>query len=153
MKSGHRFWRKLRRGGAFLLDDVSLNKAQIIERCIRRIEEEYGGDPANLSNITRQDSIILNLLRACEAAIALAMHWVSEKGWGVPNTSREAFDFLVEHGAIEASLANRLKAMLGFRNIAVHDYQKMNLDILHEIIAKHLGDLTELTRTLMHMNS
>jgi uncharacterized protein YutE (UPF0331/DUF86 family) len=136
-----------------LLDDVSLNKVQIIERCIQRIQEEYGGDPANLSNITRQDSIILNLQRACEAAIALAMHWVSEKGWGLPNSSREAFDFLAEQGVIEISLASRLKAMVGFRNIAVHDYQKMNLDILHEIITKHLGDLTEFTLTLTQMNS
>lgn len=54
-------------------DDISLNKAQIIQRCIKRIEEEYGGEPANLNNLTRQDSIILKLQRACEAAIALAM--------------------------------------------------------------------------------
>lgn len=132
-----------------MLDDVSLNKSQIIQRCINRIEEEYGGDPANLNNLTRQDSIILNLQRACEAAIALAMHWVAENGWGVPNSSREAFDFLAEHGAIETALAGRLKAMVGFRNIAVHDYQKMSLDILRKIITQHLGDLTELTRVLI----
>ena len=36
------------------------------------IPEEYDGDPKNLENITRQDSIILNLQRACEAAIAIA---------------------------------------------------------------------------------
>lgn len=135
-----------------MLDDVSLNKAQIIERCLQRIQEEYAGDPANLLNITRQDSIILNLQRACEAAIALAMHWVSENGWGIPATSREAFDFLADHGAIEASLASRLKAMVGFRNIAIHDYQKMNLEILKEIITKHLGDLTEFALTLTPMN-
>lgn len=40
-------------------DDITLNKAQIIERCIKRIKEEYGNDPANLANLTRQDSIIL----------------------------------------------------------------------------------------------
>ena len=60
-------------------DDVSLNKAQIIEKCIQRIHEEYEGKPDNLINITRQDSIILNLQRACEAAIALAMHRVAEQ--------------------------------------------------------------------------
>lgn len=132
-----------------MLDDVSLNKSQIIQRCINRIEEEYGGDPANLNNLTRQDSIILNLQRACEAAIALAMHWVAENGWGVPNSSREAFDYLAENGAIETALASRLKAMVGFRNIAVHDYQNMSLDILRKIITEHLGDLTELTRVLL----
>jgi uncharacterized protein YutE (UPF0331/DUF86 family) len=130
-------------------DDVSLNKAQIIERCIRRINDEYAGDPSNLSNITRQDSIVLNLQRACEAAIALAMHQVAEKGWGIPNTSREAFDILAANGVLEISLAARLKAMVGFRNIAIHDYQKMNLDILQEIITKHLSDLIQFANILI----
>lgn len=133
-----------------MLDDISLNKAQIIERCIQRIEEEYEEDPANLNNLTRQDSIILNIQRACEAAIALAMHWVAENGWGIPNSSREAFELLAEHGVIEAELVGKLKNMVGFRNIAVHDYQKMNLDILKNIITHHLSDLTEFTKVLLY---
>lgn len=126
-----------------MLDDVILNKSEIIERCIRRIHEEYGNDPENLGDITRQDSIILNLQRACEAAIAMAMHIVAEQGWGIPDTSRDAFNTLLAHDFLEESLAQRLKAMVGFRNIAVHDYQKMNLDILQEIIETHLHDLSE----------
>jgi len=132
-----------------MFNDVIINKAQIIERCIKRINEEYGGNPANLSNITRQDSIILNIQRACEAAIALAMHLVAERGWGVPNSSREAFDLLVEHDALESTLANRLKAMVGFRNIAIHDYQQMDMDIIQEIITRHLVDLTDFIKTVL----
>lgn len=62
--------------------DVILNKVAIIERCIRRINEEYQQNPQNLENNTKQDSIILNLQRACEASIYLAMHIVADKGWG-----------------------------------------------------------------------
>ena len=54
-----------------MFDDISLNKAQITERCISRIKEEYGDDPAILDNQARQDSIIVNIQRACEAEIAL----------------------------------------------------------------------------------
>ena len=54
--------------------DVILNKAQIIERCLRSVKEEYEDSPVNLQNITKQDSIILNLQRACEAAMDMAMH-------------------------------------------------------------------------------
>jgi hypothetical protein len=51
-------------------DDVVLNKIAVIERCLLRIREEYLGHEMELAtNFTRQDSIILNLLRACEAAI------------------------------------------------------------------------------------
>src|SRR5256885_16757196 len=59
------------------MDDVVLNKAATIERCVRRIREEHAGDDRRLiEDITRQDSIVLNLQRACEAAIDLAMHLV-----------------------------------------------------------------------------
>ncbi|HPT69553.1 MAG TPA: DUF86 domain-containing protein [Syntrophomonas sp.] len=130
-------------------DDVILNKAQIIEKCIQRIHEEYEAKPENLLNITRQDSIILNLQRACEATISLAMHRVAEQGWGVPNTSREVFTLLVDHGILEEELAKNLKAMVGFRNIAVHDYQKMDLEILKQIIEHHLIDLNNFAKIML----
>ncbi len=122
-------------------NEVILNKTATIERCIKRIHEEYEGKPANLKNYTRQDSIILNIQRACEASIDLAMHIVAEKGWGLPQSSREVFDFLQERGLIEEKLAERLKAMVGFRNIAIHDYQSINLDIVQRIIEEHLQDI------------
>ena len=59
-------------------NDVIYNKIEIVERCIRRIHEEYGNNPENLKNYTKQDSIILNIQRACEACIDLAMHIVAE---------------------------------------------------------------------------
>lgn len=79
------------------MDDLVLNKAAIIERCVRRIDEEYEGDAANLEeDLTRQDSIILNIQRACEASIDLAMHLVRKFALGIPQDSRQAFDLLAE---------------------------------------------------------
>ena len=74
MKNGFLFWIESKSGEVSMLDDVILNKSEIIERCIRRIHEEYDGDPKNLENITRQDSIILNLQRACKAATYAGTH-------------------------------------------------------------------------------
>lgn len=75
-------------------DDVILNKLAVIKRCVQRIEEEYNGEPANLENYTKQDSIVLNLQRACEACIDVAMYLVSEKNLGLPQSSRDAFQLL-----------------------------------------------------------
>lgn len=53
-----------------MADDVLLNKAAAIERAVRRVRDEHGGDDANLLiHQTRQDAIILNLQRACESSI------------------------------------------------------------------------------------
>lgn len=124
-----------------MVDDVVFNKVAIIERCILRIQEEYQGNLSNLENYTKQDSIILNIQRACEACIDLAMHIVASKGLGIPQTSRESFDLVQQAGIIDEHLAQKLKAMVGFRNIAVHNYQVVNLGIVQEIIEKNLADL------------
>ena len=136
------------------MDDVILNKIAIIENCLKRIHEEYDGYEDELElNFTRQDSIVLNLQRACEAAIDLAMRIVRQKNLGIPQTSRDVFIFLKDAGLISSELAKNMQAMIGFRNIAVHDYQKLNLDILRSIIKVNLSDFQELiqkTRTLIY---
>ena len=70
-----------------MIDDIDLNKAAIIRRCLKRIAEEYQDDPTSLNDFTAQDSIVLNLLRACEAAIDLAMHRVAQRRLGIPQSS------------------------------------------------------------------
>jgi len=128
-------------------DDVLLNKVAIIERCIARVHEVYQDDPTNLrSDPTRQDSILLNLQRACEASIDLAMHLVSSKRLGIPQETREAFDLLRAAGILSDALAERLRRMVGFRNIAVHDYRKLDLDIVQSIIERHLDDFLQLAQ-------
>ena len=75
-----------------MYDDIVLNKMEMINRCIKRVHEVYEGNPANLDDYTKQDSIILNLQRACEASIDLAMHVVAVKRLGIPQNSRDSFD-------------------------------------------------------------
>ena len=132
------------------MDDIILNKAAIIERCIKRIKEEYADDELNLyENYTKQDSIILNLQRACKATIDLAMHEIRLNQLGIPQESRDAFHMLYKAGLLEKGLADRMMTMVGFRNIAVHDYQELNLDIIKQIIEKHLEDFIRFTSTFI----
>lgn len=133
------------------MNDVILSKVSTIERCVKRIHEVYENNPKNLSDFTKQDSIILNIQRACEASIDLAMHVVSEKKLGVPKASREAFKLLQEAGLIDAALAKVLMNMVGFRNIAVHDYQKLELDILEAILEKHMDDFKKFTKIVLQL--
>ncbi len=75
-------------------NNVILNKIETIERCINRINEVYKNNPENLKDYTKQDSIMLNIQRACEASIDLAMHIISRRKLGIPQNSRDAFDVL-----------------------------------------------------------
>jgi uncharacterized protein YutE (UPF0331/DUF86 family) len=133
-----------------MVDDVLINKAAAIERAIRRVREEYGDDDANLLlNQTRQDAIVLNLPRACERSIDAAMHLVRVHRLGVPQESREAFELIEKAGQLDAALADRMKRMVGFRNVAVHDYQRLNIEIVRQIVREHLEDFLAFTRVLL----
>lgn len=124
-----------------MADEVVLNKVAVIERCLGRINEEYVDNEVELeSNYTRQDAIILNLLRASEAAIDLAMHATRVGKLGLPQESREAFTLLERAGWIETGLSRRMQAMVGFRNVAVHDYQRLSLEVVKSILEDHLND-------------
>jgi len=133
-----------------MADDVVLNKAATIERCLQRVLTEYAGDEQNLvANQTKQDAIILNLQRACETAIDLAMYVVNQRKLGVPQDSRDAFVFLQTSGIIPADLATRMQHMVGFRNIAVHEYTRLNLDVVRAIIIKQLDDFRTFSSTIV----
>jgi uncharacterized protein YutE (UPF0331/DUF86 family) len=133
-----------------MTDDVILNKAAIIERCLQRVLNEYAGDKQTLvANQTKQDAIILNLQRACESAIDLAMYVVSQRKLGVPQDSRDAFTLLQTSGIIPADLATRMQHMVGFRNVAVHEYTRLNLDVVHAIITKQLEDFRTFSSTIV----
>lgn len=133
-----------------MADDVLINKAAVIERCVARAREEYASDPATFAtNFTRQDAAILNIQRACEAALDMGQHLIRREKLGVPQSARDVFALLAQGGWIEAALADGLKRMVGFRNIAVHDYQALQLPITVSIIEKHLDEFLHYSRTLL----
>lgn len=133
-----------------MVDDVILNKTVTIERCIQRIHEEYDGfEDSFETSYTKQDAIVLNIQRACEAALDAATHLVRKKKLGVPGTSKEVFFLLEKQGIISSELSESLQNMVGFRNIAVHDYTSLNLTIVRKIITEHLKELQEFCRVLV----
>ena len=113
-------------------DDVILNKAAIIERSLRRMREEYQANP-ELDDYTHVDAMTLNVERACQAAIDLAMHIVAQQRLGMPQSSAEAFQLLHQAGSISKELLKEMIAMTGFRNIAIHEYQQMDMSVLRNI--------------------
>jgi uncharacterized protein YutE (UPF0331/DUF86 family) len=130
--------------------DVIVNKAATIERCVARVREEYAKDPATFTtDHTRHDAAILNIQRACEAALDIGQHVIRREGLGVPQSSRDVFTLLHTAGWIDAALADVMKRMVGFRNIAVHDYQALQSAITVAVVENHLDDFLAFSNAVM----
>ncbi len=133
----------------YIVPDVIINKIQTIERCLMRIREEYIGYEDKFEDLyAKQDSVILNLERASQASIDMATHIIKIKKLGIPNTSRELFDMLLVSGIISEESCKQMQGMVGFRNIAVHDYQNLNLEIVVSIVENHLTDFEYFTKQI-----
>jgi uncharacterized protein YutE (UPF0331/DUF86 family) len=133
------------------MNDIVLNKKESIERCIRQIRAYYA-TPSSLDfeeDYMKQDSIAINLQRACEQCIDLANHTIKARKLGLPKDSRESFRLLAAARIIPAELAKHLEGMVGFRNILVHEYQRMDIGLMVEVIESHLDDLVLFTNHII----
>ena len=135
------------------MDEVLLGKADIIERCLQRIETVYIGSENELeTNFIKQDSIILNIQRMCEASIDAAMHMVRCHKLGIPRDSRQAFTMLVAANLLDQQLGKHLEAMVGFRNVAVHNYTEINMEIVRNILNERLVDMKAFAQLLIRQS-
>lgn len=95
------------------------------------------------------DAAILNIQRACEAALDMGQHLIRREKLGVPQSARDVFTLLAQGNWMDAALADGLKRMVGFRNIAVHDYQALQLPITVAIIQKHLDEFLQFSQGVL----
>lgn len=97
------------------------------------------------------DMIVLNLQRACETVLYLAMI-VSTRKLGLPQNKRQAFVLLEENKIIDESMSRNMQGMVGFRYIAVYDYKEIDEEILKDVIENHLIDLLDFARVILGLS-
>ena len=122
--------------------DLVLAKAGLIQRHLRRIKGKGEVDlEAFLSDLDRQEVISFNLHLAIENCTDLAAHIISEEGLGVPGSASEMFYLLEDNGYITSQLTEKMIKAVGLRNLIVHEYDKIDLTRLFEIVHKDTKDI------------
>lgn len=129
-------------------DDVVMQKLASIDRCLRAIREYLAGDLERLREPIVLDAVVLNVQRACEQAIDAACREVARRGLGIPADSADAFTILERESVLSSHVAERMRRMVGFRNVAVHEYRKLDLAVVRTVVAHRLGDFGDLCREL-----
>lgn len=135
------------------MNDVILNKLATIQRCLGRIDEEFTDETEFRNNFTKQDSVILNLQRSCEACIDICNHIIRQQKLGIPQSARNSFELMAQGKLISEQSSIQLQKMVGLRNIAVHDYQALNLDIVIAVVKNHLIDFEDFSQQIAELTS
>ena len=122
--------------------DLVLAKAGSVKRHIDRIKTKSVADMAIfLRDLDRQESVAFNMHLAIQNCMDIAAHIISEEGMGLPSSAGEMFFLLHENGYLSAELAERMVKAVGFRNLLVHEYEKIDLPRLHKTAEKNIDDL------------
>lgn len=121
--------------------EVIEQKIEALRRCVDRVRQKSPATAAALaSDPDAQDILTLNLSRAVQLCVDIGAHLISAQNQPAPDTMGQTFDVLADMGVITAELAVRMKKAVGFRNIAVHNYEAINWEIAHAIATRHVSD-------------
>ena len=128
-------------------------KLESLRRSIQRVKEKCPDNAAALGNdYDAQDILALNLTRAVQMCVDIGTHIVAGSEYPPPATMGKTFDILSESGIISANLADRMKKAVGFRNLAVHNYESINWTIVFAIATAHLQDFEEFAKAVVRWN-
>ncbi len=135
------------------MDDVAFNKKESIERCVLQIRQYYTqpSDKPFADDHLKQDAIAANLQRAAELCIDLVNHAIRKKRLGIPKSSADSFAILQSKGYLPSDLSSSMQKMVGFRNILVHEYKKVDIAVFVNVIEHRLDDFVAFSTAMLRI--
>ncbi|MGH8548738.1 MAG: type VII toxin-antitoxin system HepT family RNase toxin [Methylococcales bacterium] len=125
-------------------------KLESLRRALHRVAEKCPMDADVLANdYDTQDIVALNLTRAVQLCVDIGAHLIADNEFPPPDTMGQVFDILNKAGFIDSGLAIRMKKAVGFRNLAVHNYETINWAIVHAIARYGLVDFAEFAQAVV----
>ena len=107
--------------------------------------EDYSGDWKTRRIVERTLQIMIEL------CIDIAGHIISDRKLRVPVSYADTFTSLVEAGLITPQISEVMEKMAKFRNIVVHQYEKVDTEIVIMILRKHLDDFLVFRDAVLQM--
>jgi len=130
--------------------EVIEQKLESLRRCVQRIQAKCPAQAdALVADVDLQDIVSLNLSRAVQLSVDIGAHIIAGLDVPPPGTMGQTFDLLADQGVLGTELASRLKKAVGFRNIAVHNYEAINWHIVHSIAKDHLDEFSEFAKAIV----
>ena len=120
--------------------ELLYKKLARIETCVQELRTL--AQPERVGVDVRETRFVEHTLQlAIQAALDVASHIVSDEKLGEPSSNHELFALLARGQWITQESVATMKAMAGFRNILVNEYDEVDAAIVRKILEEHLGDL------------
>ena len=121
---------------------VIVSKLESLRRCLDRITSKK---PESLDqllvDIDMQDILALNLERSIQLCVDIANHILSTLDDSPAMSMAERFERLSDNEIISKELAGNLRRAVGFKNLSVHAYDKIDWNLVWNNFGSDLNDL------------
>jgi uncharacterized protein YutE (UPF0331/DUF86 family) len=136
------------------MNETLIHKIESAQRCLMRAREIHTKFQADFSeSYDAQDAAVLNLVRLCEISIDIANFLIRRDKLGIPTSSADTFVLLGRAGVISMHTVARMRDMVGFRNIAVHQYEKLDINIVIRVIEHDSDDIVAFLEKIIDRES
>jgi len=130
---------------------------KVIEARLKKLDGYYSSllrfDGLSLADYLQSDdiqTIIERKLQLCiQTCIDIANYLISRKRLRIPDEEGNIFVVLSDEGIIGKELAERMKGMVNFRNILVHEYLEINNELVHRNLTQNLHDFNEFAQAII----
>ncbi len=127
-------------------EELALKKLAFLETCIADLKE---ADFGRIESDIKEERFVTHTLQlAIQAALDASSHVISQRKLGEPKTNREMFSILEQRDLLSTDVAQVMKSVVGFRNVIVHSYEKVDVGIVKDIATNHSVDLLAFSREL-----
>lgn len=126
-----------------------MTDAELVAKKLAQIETHV----AELKRLARPELIAADLRErrfvehtlqiAIQAALDVASHIVSDERLGEPRTNQALFDLLAVAGWVRQDTALAMRRAVGFRNVVVHGYASVDVEVVRDVVENHLQDLLD----------
>ena len=130
--------------------DLILAKLQILDE-YAAIAAEIGRRP---KSVFLEDKIVSGaaeryLQLAIEALLDIGKLLIIERGLRRPENSHEILEILHAAGILSDELYQALQGTPGFRNVLVHDYAKVDKEIVYRYLTQRLDDFAAYRKAIV----
>ena len=134
--------------------DLLIAKADAVKRYLNRIKQKRNTDlEAFTKDIDCQEIILFNLQMAIQNCMDIASHIISQEDLGVAGSYNEMFYILEDKGYIDKNITEKMVKAVGFRNLMVHEYTRINLNQVFDIANQGPKDITSFLKAILSKTS
>lgn len=116
-------------------------KISMLEEYLKQIAEYRSISIGQYTKDWKTQRVVERTLQMMvETCIDIAGHIISDMKFRIPTSYADSFSVLAEKGIVDNKLSQALEKMAKFRNVVVHDYDRVDAEIVIGILRKNLDD-------------